>query len=44
MRPGKVDHTVLSNPYRYAYSLDGADNDELPRGTWEKFRRRLGLK
>jgi predicted RNA binding protein YcfA (HicA-like mRNA interferase family) len=44
-RPGKGDHTVFYNPATgEAYSLDGADNHELPRGAWEKLRKRLGEK
>jgi hypothetical protein len=44
-RPGKGDHTIFYNPVSgEAYSLDGADNHELPRGAWEKLRKRLGSK
>lgn len=44
-RPGKGDHTVFYNPTSgEAYSLDGADGHELPRGAWEKLRKRLGLR
>jgi len=44
-RRGKGDHTVFYNPgTKQAYSLDGADNHELPRAAWEKLRKRLGAK
>lgn len=44
-RPGKGDHTVFYNPATgEVYSLDGADSYELPRGVWDKLRKRLGLR
>ena len=44
-RAGKGDHTIFYNPASgETYSLDGADGHELPRGAWEKLRKRLGLK
>ena len=43
-RPGKGDHTVFYNPKTgERYALDGADSHELPRGTWEKLKKRLGV-
>jgi predicted RNA binding protein YcfA (HicA-like mRNA interferase family) len=43
-RRGKGDHTVFKNPHTGdTYSLDGSDDHELPRGTWTKLRKRLGL-
>ena len=42
-RPGKGDHTVFYNPTTgEVYSLDGADNYEIPRGVWENSASVLG--
>jgi predicted RNA binding protein YcfA (HicA-like mRNA interferase family) len=44
-RAGKGDHTIFYNPQSGdVYSLDGSEGHELPRGVWEKLRKRLGLK
>lgn len=43
LRSGKGDHTVFARgPERVA--LDGGPNHEMPKGQWQKLRKKYGLK
>lgn len=40
-RRGKGDHSIWEHPSGLSYALDGADSDEMPKGTWLALRKLL---
>jgi predicted RNA binding protein YcfA (HicA-like mRNA interferase family) len=43
LRSGKGDHTIYERGAERV-SIDGGPNHEMPKGRWQKLRKKFGLK